>query len=157
MSPMQLVNEPGRLIVRSSSSDWELISFLAIIVGVMAGFDPNRAAPSLVTGAGLVLACLWCARPHEIVALFELRDRKVTYVRRDGYCVRERTESYSFTDIVSLSAQERRDRLYHDYLPVITLRDGHSFPISVAHGSANEVGRLIETLCDALGLPRVDK
>jgi hypothetical protein len=118
--------------------------------------EPDRAAFALVTGAGLALACLWWARPRELEVLFELQDRKVMSVEHHGYRALARSESHYFTDIASLGAQERRTRLVDDYLPVIKLKNGRGFSISVAHGSAREVGRLVDILCAALELPRVD-
>jgi hypothetical protein len=70
---MQLVREPGKLIIRSSSPDWELISFLAVLVGILVHelvrhTDPSRMGSDLVMVSGLILACLWWARPRDLVA-----------------------------------------------------------------------------------------
>jgi hypothetical protein len=123
---MQLVREPGKLIIRSSSPDWELISFLAVLVGILVHelvrhTDPSRMGSDLVMVSGLILACLWWARPRDLVAQFQLQHREVTYVYRHGYRAQARSVSFAFTDIASLGTQERRTRLVLDYLPVITL------------------------------------
>jgi hypothetical protein len=156
---MQLLSEHDNLTVRSSSSEWEAIRFISVLTAFMlhsVARDGANSGRGLLTCVVLILACLYWARPRKLVAQFVLDDQRVTFAERLGYCARVRSWSFPFADIASLGAQERRTRLVCDYLPVIKLKDGRSLRLSTVHGSAREVGNLVESLCTTLKLKRVD-
>ena len=158
---VDIKSEPNRLVVT-----WHRRS--GCVVPLMVGFmcfwlvlwlqqewgNPTNMLLGLALLATMAFGWSKMAR-REIVTVFELERRRVTRTERAKFS-QEATATIGFAEIASLGAKEVAYSDSYTYSPVITLKTGGSHTIGITSGSAIEGGRVLDTICAATGLPRID-